>query len=224
MTASQDLQKTDSQKKQFRRDLLQKRARAADQIAPVAAGDLAVGVCQNLYTPSQITAGLDVAAFWPIRDEIDPRPLMQQLALRGHRLALPRIIGEDQPLDFHLWSHGAQLVSGPFGTSQPPQDAPQIIPDVILMPLLGFDQQGMRLGYGGGYYDRSLEKLHGHPKFADQQITGKEGPICIGLAYDQQYVPDLPSLATDFPLDLVITPSQIHSFSEQAHMSLQKAL
>lgn len=238
MTASQNPQKTDFQKKQFRRDLLQKRASAADQIAPVQAGEMAAGVCHPLYGGVQAGQGLEIAGFWPIRDEIDPRPLMQKLALRGHCMALPRIIAADHPLDFHRWAAGAELVSGPFGTSEPSQTELQIIPDVILMPLLGFDQRGMRLGYGGGYYDRSLAQLQAHPKFTDQANTGKTGtrktgtgkmgnkigPICIGLAYDQQYVPNLPCLETDYPLDLVITPSQIHSFSEQAHQSLQKAL
>ena len=102
------------------------------------------------------TAGI-VAGYWPLSHELDPRPLMALLASQGITLALPAITPEG--LVFRHWQVGEALVAASFGTWEPPQDAPLINPAVLLMPLVAFDQNRNRLGYGKGYYDSAIAKL-----------------------------------------------------------------
>jgi 5-formyltetrahydrofolate cyclo-ligase len=135
-----------------------------------------------------------VSAYWPLGDEIDPRPLMEALHLRGHRLALPAIRAAGRPLDFRAWLPGDPLISAGFGIQEPAATAPSVAPRVLLVPLLAFDAAGYRLGYGGGFYDRSLALL---------RAAGDT--LAVGLAYADQQVAAVPREATDQPLDLVVT-------------------
>lgn len=138
--------------------------------------------------------GTVVSAYWPLGDEIDPRPLMEALHLLGHRLALPAIRAAGEPLDFRAWQPGDTLQPAGFGTQEPLESAPLVEPAVLLVPLLAFDAMGFRLGYGGGFYDRSLALLR------------RAGDIlAVGLAYGDQQVAAVPREATDQPLDLVMT-------------------
>jgi len=132
-----------------------------------------------------------VAGYWPIGSEIDVRPLLQGLAARGHRLALPVTLRRGLPLGFRVWPFGDPLVNGPFGTSHPAEHSPQIVPDVLLIPLLAFDRAGRRLGYGAGYYDRTLAAL--------------PGAQAIGCAFAGQEVPEVPAGPYDMPLPLIAT-------------------
>nr|WP_256447506.1 5-formyltetrahydrofolate cyclo-ligase [Paracoccus sp. C2R09] len=132
-----------------------------------------------------------VAAYWPIRDEADPRP-----ALDDHqgRLALPVVVGRDMPLVFREWKSELPLVRGDFGIAHPTDDMAELRPDVVIVPLAGFDGRGNRLGYGGGFYDRSLRQLRA------------TGPVlAIGLAYGCQRVESIPAEDFDEPLDLIVT-------------------
>ncbi|MGF1461971.1 MAG: 5-formyltetrahydrofolate cyclo-ligase [Maricaulaceae bacterium] len=125
--------------------------------------------------------GRVVAGYWPLGSEIDPRPLMAALADRGARLALPVVAAAQAPLVFRDWSPGTALEPGPNGTHHPPPSAAQVRPDWVLVPLLGFDSRGVRLGYGGGYYDRTLAALR------------SEGAVtAVGLAYAGQAVARAP--------------------------------
>ncbi len=133
-------------------------------------------------------AGL-VAGFWPLPGEIDIRPLLRALHGRGHALALPRTPPRGAPLSFHLWSPGEALLPGRFGTAHPAGAA--VIPAVLLVPLLAFDGAGRRLGYGGGYYDRTLAAL--------------PGALAIGCAYAAQQVDCVPAGPHDIPLAAVVT-------------------
>lgn len=142
-----------------------------------------------------------VAGYWPLAGEADPRLLMAVLQRHGHRLALPCILGPDQPLVFRAWRMGDPLVAGVFGTSEPPAASPIVVPQVLLVPLLAFDAAGYRLGYGGGYYDRTLA-----------QLRENGTPLAIGVAFAGQEVAAVPVEATDQRLDLVISETGLRHF------------
>ena len=156
----------------------------------------------GLWLAAQVLAhcppppGAVVAGFWPMGAEIDIRPLLLALQGRGHTLALPVTPKRGQPLGFRRWHFGMALARGPFGTSQPPPGAAAITPDFLLVPLLAFDARGHRLGYGGGYYDRTLAALPG---------AGR-----LGVAFASQRLPAVPSGPTDIPLPRIATEAGIH--------------
>ncbi len=138
-----------------------------------------------------------VSGYWPSRDEIDPRPLMAALHRRGHTCALPAIAGAAAPLVFRRWAPGDALVRGAYDIPVPPDPASEVTPGVLLVPLLAFDRSGARLGYGGGFYDRTLEALRA------------AGPLlAVGLAYAGQAVERVPSDAADQRLDWIVTETE----------------
>ena len=139
-------------------------------------------------------AGLTVAAYWPMGAEIDVRPLLDHLYGAGAVCALPVVAGRDTRLVFRRWRPGLDLEGGALGTRHPDPAAPEVIPDVVLTPLLAFDHAGERLGQGGGYYDRTLEALR------------KEGSVlAMGIAYAAQRVDRLPHSVHDQRLDWIVT-------------------
>jgi 5-formyltetrahydrofolate cyclo-ligase len=138
--------------------------------------------------------GAIVAGYWPMGDEMDPRPLMLALASRGHAIALPITPPRGQPLAFRAWAPGAALSPGPMGTSEPVAGE-ELRPDVLLVPLLAFDRAGRRLGYGGGYYDRTLATL--------------PGAKAIGIAYAEQEMPEVPAGPQDMRLPLIATEDSV---------------
>lgn len=143
-----------------------------------------------------------VAGFYPIKDEIDPRPLMRHFQARGYALTLPRIEAEGRMI-FCACTLDAPLVAGPFGTQQPGPDAPEVFPDLILAPLLAFDLQGGRLGYGGGFYDRALDYLR-------SVNQSNENPLQVwGVAFSAQAVARVPTEPHDQRLDAVLTEQGI---------------
>ena len=139
-----------------------------------------------------------IAGYWPMRSEADPRHALHDLATH-YTICLPVVTAKDAPLAFRVWDAGLELVPGSFGTMVPPADAGERIPDLLIVPLVAFDRRGFRLGYGGGFYDRTLEALR------------QTGPVtAIGLAYAAQEVPRVPTDAKDQPLDAVVTESGTH--------------
>ena len=145
-----------------------------------------------LYAPSM------VAAYWPIRTELDPIPLLQAFMRLGTKACLPVTPAEGQPLRFHLWDGQAALEDGPYGTKQPSSSLPIALPDLILAPLLAFDADCWRLGYGGGFYDRTLAAL---------EAKGHKAHV-IGIAYDEQQVEQVPKGLYDRALSAILTPSR----------------
>ncbi len=141
-------------------------------------------------------SGTLVSAYLPIRDELDVLPLLSRLIAGGRTIGLPVIFAREQPLVFRCWQPGEPLDAKPFGLSEPAPTAPAMLPDIILVPLAAFDATGARLGYGGGYYDRTLGLYR-----------SKRAVIAIGIAYDEQEVAHLPRGPHDQPLDIILTPS-----------------
>jgi 5-formyltetrahydrofolate cyclo-ligase len=138
--------------------------------------------------------GTIVAGYSPIRSECDPVPLMRRLAAKGAELALPVVDETGKPLSFAEWHFGAQLVAGPHGILQPRPEVAGVHPDIVLVPLVAFDRRGHRLGYGAGYFDRTLAGLR------------RAAPvIAVGIAFAVQEVDAIPADEHDEPLDLVLT-------------------
>lgn len=135
-----------------------------------------------------------VAGYLPIGDEIDPRPLLRWLRAAGHAIALPRIVRAQAPLAFRAWEADDALEDGPFGTVQPGESAPELVPEALILPMLAFDRRGFRLGYGGGYFDRTLAVLR-----TQRAVTA------IGIAYAAQEIPEVPADRHDQRLDWVVT-------------------
>ena len=140
--------------------------------------------------------GTVVSGFASLSDELDCMPLMHRLAKEGLGLALPLVTGKNRPLTFRSWSPGDDMDAGVWGIAQPKADKPEREPDVLLVPLLAVDRSGWRLGYGGGFYDRTLNGLR-----------SRKPVIAIGLAYEEQVVDAVPHLDYDEPLDWVLTPA-----------------
>jgi 5-formyltetrahydrofolate cyclo-ligase len=134
-----------------------------------------------------------VAGFWPIGGEIDIRPLLHALHDRGHRVALPVTPARGEALTFRRWRPGDVLVAERFGTLRPVGDV--VVPDVLLIPLLAFDAAGGRLGYGGGFYDRTL--------------AGLPNRFRLGCGFAAQQVDAVPAGPYDIPLDAVATENGI---------------
>jgi 5-formyltetrahydrofolate cyclo-ligase len=155
--------------------------------SPSAAASLAETVLGHCPPPP----GALVAGFWPMGDEIDIRPLLRHLSEAGHALALPVTPPRGQPLSFRRWHPGDALIPGRFGTSIPADTAETVTPDALLVPLLAFDATGRRLGYGGGYYDRTLALL--------------PGAWALGVAFAGQQVALVPAGAFDVPLHGIAT-------------------
>jgi 5-formyltetrahydrofolate cyclo-ligase len=153
---------------------------------PVTAGSALVGhVLREMPPP----AGTVVSGFWPMGQEIDLRPLLLALHARGHPIVLPETLKRGNPLIFRLWQPGDALVAERFGTMRP--DGEARAPDFLLVPLLAFDRRGNRLGYGAGYYDRTLATLPGRFR--------------LGVAYAAQELDEVPAGPYDARLDAVAT-------------------
>lgn len=140
--------------------------------------------------------GAVVSGFSAIRDEIDPAVLLARLAGEGFRLALPVVQGKGLPLLFRAWAPGDEMGSAQWGIAEPLSTQPVLAPDVVLVPLLAFDAQGYRLGYGGGFYDRTLQRLR-----------ARKSVVAVGIGYDELRIDAVPHLDYDERLDWVLTPS-----------------
>jgi 5-formyltetrahydrofolate cyclo-ligase len=153
-----------------------------------------IGLRDNFLAALSLPAGLAISAYWPLSDEMDPRPLIHHLHDAGHSIGLPAVLGRGLPLAFRRWEPDMELEIGHFGVLTPPLGAPEIVPSLLLVPLLAFDRAGYRLGYGGGFYDRTLAGLR-----AGTEITA------VGIAFALQEVPAVPREPTDQPLDWIVT-------------------
>lgn len=135
-----------------------------------------------------------VAGYWPMGGEMDVRPALVLLDRVGCLTALPEVVEKNRPLRFRSWVPGEELIEGDHGTAHPLVSSPVMRPDVVLVPLLAFDKNGYRLGWGGGYYDRTLEHLR------------KSGDlVAVGAAYGAQEVDHVPHDELDQTLNWIIT-------------------
>jgi 5-formyltetrahydrofolate cyclo-ligase len=137
-----------------------------------------------------------ISGFSPLPDEFRAWPLLRRLSGEGRTLAMPVMVGRGQPLIFRAWAPGDAMDRAVWGIAEPKVDKAELEPDVVIAPLLAFDTTGWRLGYGGGFYDRTLKKLRSHKEI-----------IVVGLAFDEQQVDAVPHLDYDQRLDWVLRPS-----------------
>ena len=170
-----------------RRDALapDERARAAEAIA-----------MRDL--PLAPRVGLIVSGFMPIRTEINPLPLLRRYAEAGAQLALPAIDGRGKPLRMRAWKIGDKLVAGQWNIREPAPDAPEVAPDLMLVPLAAFDRRGHRIGHGAGYYDMTIAAARAQKRL-----------LAVGVAFAEQEVPEVPNMAHDEQLDLVLTEREV---------------
>lgn len=161
-------------------------------------GSAGAGLRNGFFTHVTMAPGSIVAGYAPIRDEIDVMPLLSELSARGHGCALPVVTGRDAPLTFRAWSPGMALTEAAFGVSVPPASSPEVTPDVVLVPMLAFDADCRRIGYGAGFYDRTLAGLR-----AGGSV------LAIGIAYADQQVDEVPADGHDQGLDLIVTERSV---------------
>jgi 5-formyltetrahydrofolate cyclo-ligase len=149
-----------------------------------------------------LASGAAVGGYCALPDEADPTSLLRWLRQAGHPVGLPRMEGSKAPLAFHRHEEGWPLQQGPYGISEPEAGSPRLLPALLLVPLLAFDAAGHRLGYGGGFYDRTLRALR------------QSSQICaIGVAFAGQEVETIASEPFDEPLDGVLTEAGFRWFS-----------
>ena len=151
--------------------------------------------------PFEIARGAVVSGYSPIRNEIDPAPLMRKLASEGTRLALPAVMARGKSLAFRIWSPHDRLMLGPLGIPEPSPAAAEVVPDIMLVPLAGFDRAGHRIGYGAGHYDYTLAHLR-----KLKAITA------VGVAFAVQEIAGIPAGPHDVALDYVLTETQTFDF------------
>ena len=143
-------------------------------------------------------AGLIISAYWPFRGEPDLRPLLKRVAARGGRTALPVVIARGKPLVFRAWVSGDPLERGVWNIPVPAGDAEVVVPDVVIAPVVGFDPACYRLGYGGGFFDRTLAAISNNPRI-------------FGVGYCQAAIATIYPQPHDIPMDLVVTEDDVVS-------------
>lgn len=170
-----------------------KAAFARRKAAHEAAGQGAAGYLSEVLAGYR---GVPLASYMAMRTEIDPTPAMEEAAAHGP-VGVPVILGAGQALKFRVWTPGCAMMAGEFGAAIP-AEGDWMVPEIVIVPLVAFDRAGGRLGYGGGFYDRTLERLR-----------AVKPTLAIGFAYAAQEAEGLPLEATDQPLDLVVTEAGV---------------
>ena len=194
---------TDGNIEDVKADLRRQAHAARAALSDSSRAEAAALVAQHFFADISFEPGDVVAAYWRIRDELDCQPILVRLMDTNQTVVLPVVVGPEQPLQMRIWEQGASLYEAGFGTLAPSDLAPQTEPDIVIMPLLGFDSQGTRLGYGGGYYDRTLAHM-------------KKSPRLIGLAFAAQELDVIPRDSHDVPLDAIITEAGVRHFGASA--------
>jgi 5-formyltetrahydrofolate cyclo-ligase len=171
--------------------------RRRDALAP-AARRAAIETIVARALPVELQSRQIVSGYMPIKSEINPIPLMRRYEEAGARLALPAILGRGKALSLRAWSAGERLVSGEWGIREPDAKAQELEPDIMIVPLAAFDRRGSRIGYGAGYYDRTINDLR-----------ERKPIVAVGLAFAAQEVDEIPTLPHDARLDLVLTEREV---------------
>lgn len=151
--------------------------------------------------PVAIKPGVIVSGFMPLKSEINPLPLLRKLAEAGARLALPAIAGRGKPLIMRAYAFGDEFARGQWGIREPKPDAPEVAPDILIVPLACFDRAGHRIGYGAGYYDMTINALRAKKKI-----------VAVGIAFATQEIAKVPATERDARLDLVLTENETIDF------------
>ena len=178
-------------KQDLREYALARRRHAIRQAGPASA----VRGAEHFLAAVRVPPGAVVSGYFPVQEEFDVMPLLGRLARAGIQCCLPVISRRNGPLTFRAWRPGVKLVQNPFRIPEPDTDAAEAVPDILLVPLLAFDSDGYRLGYGGGYYDRTLNEL---------RANGRK-PLAVGMAFTEQQVDHVPHEDFDARLDWVVT-------------------
>lgn len=189
-------------KRDLKAKLRAERLRARDLIPAELRLEHSLTMVDHAADRIEFEPGTIVSGFFPIRSEVDIRPLMARLKERGARLCVPVVL-DRQTIAFRELIAGAELVDTGFGTRGPGPDATVLDPEILLVPLSAFDRQGHRIGYGAGHYDRAIARLH--QKGLD--------PRLIGIAFDCQEVAEVPAEAHDVRLEAILTESGLRTFS-----------
>lgn len=178
-----------------RKRALRADARAARAAACSALPDAPARVARHVRALAGTLGAPGIASgYLPVRNELDPVPTMAALAALGWRLALPVVVGPGLPLVFRSWAPGEPTVPAPFGLEIPVNET-EVAPDLLLVPMLAFDGRGHRLGYGGGFYDRTIAALRAR----------NPAVLAVGVAFAAQRVPLLPDHENDMRLDAILT-------------------
>jgi 5-formyltetrahydrofolate cyclo-ligase len=185
----------DAERKALRARLLASRQRLPDEWRRTAD----VSIAQRLLVLLKAAAPAVVGVYWAVRAEPDPGPMLEQLASDGTTLALPVVDGPSRPLRFVAWQPGDPTVVGAYGIPRPVADT-AVTPHALVIPCVGFDARCYRLGYGGGFYDRTLATFAG---------SAARRPLAFGVAYDEAEVPDVDPDEHDVMLDAVVTPTRV---------------
>jgi len=153
--------------------------------------------------PVPVVPGVIVSGFSPLKTEVNPLPLMRRLAEAGARLALPVVAGRGKPLIMRSYAFGQPLNEGVWGIREPKEDAPEVDPDILIVPLAAFDRRGNRIGYGAGYYDMTIRALR-----------AKKKVVAVGVAFAVQEIPLVPATERDERLDFLMTERETITFGQ----------
>jgi 5-formyltetrahydrofolate cyclo-ligase len=193
-----NITETDSPKAQLREQAFARRdALPADERAAAAEA-----IAARRF-PVTVTTGMIVSGFSPMKTEINPLPLMRKAVQLGARLALPAIAGRGKPLIMRAYAFSDELARGQWGIREPRADAPEVAPDILIVPLAAFDRAGHRIGYGAGYYDMTINALR-----------AKKKVIAMGIAFAVQEITSVPATERDARLDFVLTEREVIDFRE----------
>jgi 5-formyltetrahydrofolate cyclo-ligase len=191
-----DLTETQSAKAVLRAEALARR-----DALPAAERQAAAEAIAARGFPVEVTPATIVAGFMAMKTEINPLPLLRKLNDAGAQLALPCIAGRGRPLIMRTWKFGDPFKAGQWGIREPLPEAPEVAPDILIVPLAAFDRAGHRIGYGAGYYDMTINALR-----------AKKKVVAVGIAFAAQEIPQVPATERDERLDLVLTEREVIDF------------
>ena len=169
-------------------------------VAPAVRRQWAKSIAAGLRETIADRPGL-LGVYWPFRAEFDPRPLIDWAIAAGRAVALPVVIDKKGPLEYRSWRPGEPLVDGVWNIPIP-EKREIVVPEIVLAPLVGFDAANYRLGYGGGYFDRTLAAL--------MAAAGGRGPLAIGVGFELQRLDTIHPQPIDVAMDLIVTEAGIH--------------
>ncbi len=159
-----------------------------------ARAEIASQVTSHIRQGGLLSQARNVGIYWPFKGELDLRTLMLDLVRQGIDVALPVVTEKNQPVEFWAWRPGTKMGRGIWNIPVPAQREP-VLPDALIVPLVGFDEAGYRLGYGGGYYDRTL-------------AAARPRPLTIGVGLDASLLDTIHPQPHDIPMDIIVTQSR----------------